>query len=133
LKYASVEELGRKIDEYFAECDAKNEPYTVTGLALALGLDRKGLLLYQGKNEYSNTIQKAKQKVQAYAERQLYRNGQVAGVIFSLKNNFGWEDKVQQEISGPEGGPVQLEMSDLSPDEKRELLQAALKNTTEQE
>jgi hypothetical protein len=31
----SVEEMQVKIDTYFEECDKKEEPYTITGLALA--------------------------------------------------------------------------------------------------
>ena len=32
----------------------------------------------------------------------------VAGCIFDLKNNFGYKDKVETEISGPGGGPIAL-------------------------
>jgi hypothetical protein len=29
--------------------------------------------------------------------------------IFFMKNNLGWKDKVEQEISGPDGGPIQTQ------------------------
>jgi hypothetical protein len=35
--FYSAAKVKKEIDEYFAECDRKEEPYTVTGLALALG------------------------------------------------------------------------------------------------
>lgn len=86
-------------------------PYTITGLALALDTTRKTLLDYEerasnyqpGDDGYdplyaklSNTIKKAKAKVENYAETYLYNGKNTAGGIFNLKNNFGWADK--QEI-----------------------------------
>ena len=44
VKYKKAEQMQKKIDKYFADCDKKYEPYTVTGLAMALGLSRKGLI-----------------------------------------------------------------------------------------
>ena len=32
----------------------------------------------------------------------------VAGCIFDLKNNFGYKDKQETEISGPGGGPIAI-------------------------
>lgn len=117
LKYKSAEEMQRLIDKYFEDCDNNiiktydeegNEvykhrprPYTITGLALSLGLTRQDLLNYQGKREYQDTIKKAKQRCENYAEEQLFRQGNVAGVIFNLKNNYGYKDKqdVEAEVS----------------------------------
>lgn len=96
LKYNSVEELQVLIDEYFKECDEKDRPYTTTGLALALDMTRQMLIEYQGREEFQDTIKKAKLKVESYAEQQLFKGGNTAGVIFSLKNNYNWVDK--QEI-----------------------------------
>lgn len=96
LKFKSVEELQEKIDKYFIECDSKDEPYTITGLALALDTSRQCLINYENKEDYFDTIKKAKLKVESYAEKQLFKGGNTAGVIFSLKNNYNWVDK--QEI-----------------------------------
>lgn len=96
LKYNSVEELQVLIDEYFSNCDSTGKPYTITGLALALDMTRQGLINYEEREEFLDTIKKAKLKVEGYAEEQLYKGGNTAGVIFSLKNNYGWVDK--QEI-----------------------------------
>ena len=65
-KYKNVEELQKGIDAYFEECDAKGEPYTVTGLALALDIDRSTLLRYEKEFEedYRVTVKKAKTKVE---------------------------------------------------------------------
>ncbi|MED4229483.1 terminase small subunit [Neobacillus cucumis] len=94
LKFQSVEEMQEAILNYFAECDKNDIPYTVTGLALALDTSRKVLIEYQGKDEFSNTIKRAKLMCENYAERHLFvgKSG-VTGAIFSLKNNYGWVDQ----------------------------------------
>lgn len=96
LKFKSVEELQEKINNYFDNCDNLNKPYTITGLALALDTSRQCLINYENKEDYFDTIKKAKLKVEGYAEEQLFKGGNTAGVIFSLKNNYNWVDK--QEI-----------------------------------
>ena len=96
LKYQSTEEMQKEIDAYFKKCDENKEPYTVTELAMTIGLDRKQLIMYSGKDEFYYTIKAAKAKVESYAEKSLYRASNVTGIIFSLKNNFNWVDR--QEI-----------------------------------
>ena len=98
-KFQSVKELQAKIDAYFAECDKKKAPYTITGLASALDTTRKTLLDYENRNdEFSEAIIRAKARCEEYAERQLFASKQCTGAIFTLKNNFGWQDT--QEIRG---------------------------------
>ena len=77
----------------------KQKPYTITGLALALDTTRETLLDYEAKDEFSDTIKKAKQRCHNYAETMLF-NSNPAGPIFNLKNNYGWRDKVEQENAG---------------------------------
>lgn len=111
LKFKSVEEMQKKIDAYFAECEEKGDPYTMTGLALALDTTRETLLDYRDKDEYSDSIKKAKTRCEAYAEMHLFKgkNG-VVGAIFNLKNNYSrWVDK--QEVVQKD------EKSDISPEE----------------
>lgn len=96
LKFKSVEELQDKIDKYFTMCDDKDKPYTISGLAVALDTSRQTLINYEDKEQYFDTIKRAKQKIEAYAEELLCKGGNAAGVIFSLKNNYKWVDK--QEI-----------------------------------
>ena len=94
LKFKTVKELETKIVAYFAQCDKDHDPYTVSGLALALDTTRETLLDYQDRDDFSDTIKKAKLRCENFAERKLFRgSGSVAGVIFSLKNNYkGWKD-----------------------------------------
>ena len=104
-KYKTPEEMQKVIDDYFntdAWIQINDKPKfapTVEGLAYALDLDRKNLLVYQGKDEFRNTIKRAKQKVAIALEQNLWGNA-VTGTIFNLKNNFGWKDKTEVESSG---------------------------------
>ncbi len=104
LKFKSVESLQAQIDYYFKSChsDAGDiiRPYTITGLALALDTTRHTLLNYGKDEEYLSTIKKAKQKIENYAEESLYTNKHTAGIIFNLKNNYGWVDKQEVAHSG---------------------------------
>lgn len=116
-KFDNAKDIEDILAKYFEECDENGEPYSVTGLALALGTSRKVLLDYEHcmddlerrnnklksldektKLEISNTIKKAKDICENYNEvRLLDPNVKKSpiGYIFALKN-FGWEDK--QEV-----------------------------------
>lgn len=116
-KYKSVDELQSKIDSYFHNCDNYHiktfnedgeevykhqpKPYTISGLALALDMSRQDLLNYQNRTEFFDTIKKAKQRCEVYAEEQLFTAKNTAGVIFNLKNNYNYKDKqeVEAEVS----------------------------------
>ena len=122
LKYETVEELQAAIDAYFIECegtpllDRKGNvvtdkfgepvivgahPPTVTGLALALGFTgRKQLLDYQGRKAFCNAVTRAKARCEAYAEERLFDRNGTNGAQFSLKCNFGWNDKVSADTDG---------------------------------
>ena len=119
-RYKNVSEIEGLIDNYFKECEGEpflNEdgqplttekgavlykkppkPPTVTGLALALGFTtRQALLNYQGKEQFVDTISRAKTVIEEYAERRLFDRDGCNGAKFSLANNFkGWSEK--QEI-----------------------------------
>ena len=98
LKFQSVEELQKKIDAYFEDRDATGKPYTITGLALWLDqTSREVIMNYQNKDEYADTILRAKLRCQQYAEEQLFTAKSANGPIFALKN-YGWSDARQVDI-----------------------------------
>lgn len=70
------------------------KPYTIAGLAQHLGTNRQTLLNYELKDDYFDTIKNAKVKCEAYTVEQLFVPKIAAGVIFNLKNNYGYTDKV---------------------------------------
>ena len=102
-KYSKEEELQRAIDNYFKDCDKKEKPYTMSGLAYALNIDRKTLLNYSKDEEFFPTIKKAKQKVeQQLEENALTGKGNSTFTIFNLKNNFEWKDNVEVKTNAIE-------------------------------
>lgn len=116
-KYNTAEEMQTKIEYYFASCfkpvlDKKGNivrnkftgeivyqqyrPFTMSGLADALDMSRQSLLNYKKNDEFFDTIERARRKVEIYTEEKLFEKETCNGSKFSLSNNFGWADK--QEI-----------------------------------
>ena len=94
--YNSVEQMEKDIEKYFIECDQKEKPYTMSGLAYALDMDRKSLLNYSKDEKFFPTIKKAKEKVeQQLEENALMGKANSTFTIFNLKNNFYWKDTVE--------------------------------------
>lgn len=100
LKYKTVEELQKGIDKYFQECDEKEKPYTISGLAFSLDIDRRTLTNYSNKESFFPLIKKAKQKVeQQLEENALMGKSNATFTIFNLKNNYGWQDKTEVQVN----------------------------------
>lgn len=96
MKYKNKETLKKGIDKYFQECDKKQRPYTMSGLAYSLGIDRVTLINYGKKDLFFTLIKEAKDKVQAQLEENaLMGKGNATFTIFNLKNNYGWRDTVE--------------------------------------
>lgn len=116
MRYETPEALQEAVNSYFNKCfgtgyykgkvilDAngrpatvQTEPFTVSGLARHLGIDRSTLLDYDSLSraglippEYAEIILDAKLRIQEYAEKRLYdRDGQ-GGARFVLEAGFGW-------------------------------------------
>lgn len=93
LKFKTPQEIDVIAKEFFKNCDENDEPYTITGLALALDTTRDTLIDYQNRDEFSDTIKRLKLIVENDYEKALRKHGR-AGDIFGLKN-FGWKDKTE--------------------------------------
>ena len=118
-KFQTVKEMQDKIDEYFDNCDNRiqsvyskaqdavieiinPEPYTIEGLALSLEVDRETLLNYEkreGYEKYFGTVKRAKLKVQQSVVIHSFEGKNAAGSIFNLKNNFGYKDKTEVDLT----------------------------------
>lgn len=136
--FKSVEELQLAIDSYFAACDAhveeryvesgisergetifakrkvmtEQEPYTVSGLARALGITRETLVQYKNGDKFSDSVMLAYDRCHEWAEKALYGKS-ATGAAFSLKNNWNWRDR--QEIDHTtKDGPIPL-LAGLAP------------------
>ena len=100
LKFKNEKELQRKIDAWLRVCKKEKRPLTITGLALALETGRNVLIDYENREEFSNTIKRAKLLCENYAEEALFLGKNVAGAIFNLKNNYNWKEKQEIEHNG---------------------------------
>jgi len=128
-KYETPEEMQRIITLYYLACRVHKEDRlellddlndedllvvndiedivpTISGLAYTLGMSTEAFRNYEQKDDFLATVKRAKQRVEMSLEQRLAGNA-VTGSIFSLKNNFGWKDKTEQELSGPKGGPIE--------------------------
>jgi hypothetical protein len=112
-KWKSPEELQGLIDKFFTACDANNDPYTISGLALALDTDRITLIDYQSKDAFSHTIKRAKDRCQAYAEKRGW-TGNPAFACFVLKN-YGWSDRQESNVNVSGGFQVQVQSFEPRP------------------
>lgn len=100
-----------KILEYFEAQKEDGKPPTIAGLCYFLGFsDKQALTAYEGYgDDFSLPVKKARLRIeQDRSERLLGKDTFTPGVIFDLKNNHGWRDKSEQELSGPDGGPIQV-------------------------
>lgn len=115
--YTDPEEMQAIIDKYFDECDEQKEPYTISGLAIALEMTTASLRNYGNNDEFFATVKAAKARCEHYLEKTLYkREANVTGIIFGLKNNYNWKDDRRHEVTGAEGGPIQTAVSLVMPD-----------------
>ncbi len=101
LRFTSPEDLQERIDLYFAE--RMNEegkftrPVSITGLALALDTSRETLMNYERRDEFFDTIKRAKLRIENFYEEHLLV-GRATGPIFALKN-FGWKDQTTVNVN----------------------------------
>jgi len=99
--FTKAEDMQKLIDAYYADCDEREMPYTIEGLAVACDCDRKTILNYSKDSEFFPTIKKARDKILArLAELAISGKGNPASIIFNLKNNYDYTDKqeIKQEI-----------------------------------
>ncbi len=95
----SPAEMERLVEEYVTTCHEEEEPLTLTGMILHLGLSsRQSLDLYGERPEFTDSVKKAKLVIENQYERKLDRD-KPAGAIFALKN-MGWSDRREVEFKG---------------------------------
>ncbi len=99
LKFKTVGQLWSRAVEYLSACLSSSEPITITGLAMACGVTRQGLIEYEDRADFGDAIKRLKLVAEHYAERQLYLSKNPTGPIFALKN-FKWTDKTAIDLTG---------------------------------
>ncbi len=101
LKYPTPELLQSKIDEYFKYAKENNKPYTKTGMAVYLGVVTLTLKHYKELNdEYKEIIEDAFIRCEDWiVENMLTNKANATAAIFNLKNNYGWKDQSQLDVT----------------------------------
>jgi len=103
LKIETPKQMENILNEYFKTTDENK--ITITGICLALGLDKSTFYDYEKIEEYKDIVKQARMIVENSYEISLRENGRT-GDIFALKN-FGWRDKVEYEDSGNKNGVIE--------------------------
>lgn len=85
------------------------KPLTITGLAVALNSSRDSLLDYQKevqesipeelRGQFSDAIKRAKTFIENYLEEYMYTGKNQTSAIFVAKNNFGWVDRRETDLT----------------------------------
>ena len=83
-----------------------SRPLTLTGLALALGFrSRTDMLSFAGKRELREALERARSRVERYAEERLFDKDMLKGAQYELKYSFGWETGGEDAADGAGGRP----------------------------
>ena len=93
--FKTEEDMKKAIDKYFKNCESRDVPYTMAGLAVALDIDRQTLYNYEKKDKFFGIVKKARDKIEQAWEEHAFMKGN-AGCIFVMKN-YGYTDK--QEVA----------------------------------
>jgi len=136
--FSAPEELQEKINEYFQFCDDKKEsftdskgnvkiiqkPYTMSGLCVYLKINKDTLWEYGKKPGFSEVVKEAKSRVENYCEENTM-SGKLNPIfsIFSLKNNFGWTDRIEVNTN--------TQPEQLTPDDIKDVLRKRNKGNKE--
>ena len=100
-----------RVEEYFQYADKNNKPYTVTGLAIFLDVDRKTITNYESHEEYFPTIKRAKTRIENWLEEHaLMGDANTTMTIFNLKNNFDWKDKQEIESNNKNDNTIRIKL-----------------------
>lgn len=95
--FNSPGELENKFFDYINYCKAEEVP-NIIGFCRYCGIHRDTYYEYKNnKPEYSDTIKRIETVLEDVTVQKLFSARNPAGVIFYLKNKFGWVDK--QEIT----------------------------------
>jgi len=139
-EYHQIEEVNAKGEKYMVNDTSRppikktrwiittQKPYLITGLANFLNTSRETLINYEERPEFFDAIKKAKDKCEQYWESTLLGN-QVAGTIFSLKNNYGWVDKQELDQTTTHKGSINVSELEQTDDEFLKFLEQKKKKS----
>jgi hypothetical protein len=101
-KYKSPEDFQAAIDNYFADCEARNIFPDLAGMRLFIDISQDTEERYSKQKGYAEVLKKAQDRRESWLTRRVMSDNAkaVTGAIFALKQpkNGGWRDV--QETSG---------------------------------
>ena len=97
-KETEVDDTSKKPDSIVYWGISRQQPYLITGLANFLETSRETLINYENRDEFFDTIKAAKDKCEEFMEQNLLVSN-ATGPIFNLKNNYGWKDKSETDLT----------------------------------
>lgn len=106
------------------------KPPTISGLCLALGIDRSTWQNYADpeKNpKHAPICEDVRLRIEAYLEEQLLtREKSLQGIIFNLQNNYGWRERHEHAQTVELGAKTrEVVAQNLTMDEKFALIREA--------
>lgn len=117
LLFKSPEELEAKINEWIIKREKDKKPFTLSSLAVHLDCDRHTLVNYGKDEEFFATIKRVKAICESWTEDSLYeREKPTAGVIFSLTNNFDWQNKQYNDNKNENNGTLEVKVVSYAKD-----------------
>jgi hypothetical protein len=96
--YKNHKEFEAKVEEYFESATIPS----ITGIAYHLGFsDRESFSTYEAYGEdFSRTVKRARMRIEKDRIERLNDKQRFSpGTIFDLKNNYGWVDKQEMEVT----------------------------------
>lgn len=95
--FNTVEELEKKIEQFYDYCEEKEVPLTFERLATFIGIDRKTIYNYEQRDEFFPALKKVRDRIQAdIMEKGMSGEINATFGIFCLKN-YGYTDKQEVE------------------------------------
>jgi hypothetical protein len=86
------------------------KPLTITSFAVWKGVHRTTITTGYSEDEFKQAYARILGQCEAYAETQLFNSKRnVSGIIFILKNCYGWSDKPKPDRSGDIDVPLSPE------------------------
>lgn len=92
--------------EYCAECEEQKKAPTIAGLCRKLNISLMTYSNYGKREEFAFEWEQVRVRIVEVWEGRLFGSG-TAGAQFWLRNNAGYKDTRQTELSGPDGKPVE--------------------------
>lgn len=110
--FETPEDLMDVLNQYFNEIE--EEHITITGLCVALGINKDTFYEYAKRPKYKPIIDRARLLVENSYELSLRKSGRT-GDIFALKN-FGWKDAQEINHGGQADNPMVVSFNNLPKD-----------------